>query len=208
MVDDRGFPLSSVKIEVVGTDVDGMPIDETATTVDFRNALFDRRLPGSARLIPVGDLGVMPGPIPNFPHQEGQNAESVTTGVGGHVTGRYIEPWVTRVDGTFRAAPIPPGHIHVVAQHPGYVDAMSDAIIVRSGLESSFISSFAMAAGSKAVFWTRIETPSVGSACSSRLPPGRSSGSPTPQTTGPSPLLAPQKKFSFHSPVPMRQQML
>jgi S1-C subfamily serine protease len=129
VVDDRGYPVGGATIEVVGTDSDGMPIDETSTTVDFRSASFERLLAGAAPLIPMGDLGVTPGPVPSLPHES-------LTGAGwgpGNALGRQVDPWVTRADGSFRAAPVPPGSIHVIARHPGYVDATSELTTMRSG---------------------------------------------------------------------------
>ena len=50
-----------------GTDAEGMPIDETSAMIDFRADRFELSLPGPAPLIPMGELGVMPGPIPDLP---------------------------------------------------------------------------------------------------------------------------------------------
>jgi hypothetical protein len=127
VVDDRGYPVSGATIEVVGTDADGMPIAETNTMTEFRDDLFEHVLPGPAPLIPMGELGVMAGPIPDLP----RGALPVTSG-----DRRGGEAWVTRRDGFFRAAPVPPGRVHVIVRHPSYVEATSETVAVTSGGES------------------------------------------------------------------------
>ena len=66
MVDDRGYPVAGATIEVVGVDAEGMPIDETTALADFREEHFEATLAGPAPLIPMGELGFMPGPDPRF----------------------------------------------------------------------------------------------------------------------------------------------
>lgn len=130
VVDDRGYPIAGATIEVVGTDTDGMPIDETSTMLDFREERFEVSLRGPTPLIPVGELGVMPGPIPDLPHASAAESGAATAPRGG-------EPWVTRADGTFRAEPIPPGRVRAIVRHPGYVEALSELVTIRSGMEST-----------------------------------------------------------------------
>lgn len=129
VVDDRGYPVAGATIEVVGVDAEGMPIDETSAMAEFRDDNFEQMLPGPAPLIPMGELGVMPGPIPDLP-REGAVFAQVGSGGGG-------DPWVTRADGTFRAEPIPPGRVHAIVRHPEYVEAMSETVTLRSGGEAT-----------------------------------------------------------------------
>lgn len=131
VVDDRGYPVSGATIEVIGTDTEGMPIDETAALIDFREARFETALAGPAPLIPMGELGVMPGPIPDLPPASAAVVEATS---GARRNGG--DPWVTRGDGTFRCDPVPPGRVHAIVRHPGYVEALSDAVTIRSGAES------------------------------------------------------------------------
>ncbi len=133
VVDDRGFPIAGASIEVIGVDEEGMPIDETSAMIDFRDTRFEVSLPGPRPLIPMGELGVMPGPIPDVPKEGAPIAGLSSDGEkkkGG-------DPWVTRADGTFRCDPVPPGRVHAIVRHPSYVEAMSDLVTVRSGLETS-----------------------------------------------------------------------
>lgn len=123
VVDDRGYPVAGASIEVVGTDTDGMPVDETASLTEFRDAHFEAALTGPRPLIPMGELGVMPGPIPDVPH-EGFVVPGATGGG---------DPWVTRADGTFRAEPLPPGRVQAIVRHPAYVETTSELVTIRAG---------------------------------------------------------------------------
>ncbi|MFT3773617.1 MAG: carboxypeptidase regulatory-like domain-containing protein [Minicystis sp.] len=134
VVDDRGYPVGGATIEVIGTDAEGMPIDETSAMIDFQKERFELALPGPAPLIPMGELGVMPGPIPDLPPASAAIA-AVDSGTTGQRRGG--DPWVTRADGTFRCEPIPPGRVHAIVRHPGYVETISDAVSIRLGVEST-----------------------------------------------------------------------
>lgn len=126
VVDDRGFPVGGASVEVIGTDTDGMPIAVTRAMTAFREDHFEQSLPGSMPLIPLGELGVMLGPIPDLPHEEGSTRE----------LGTDDDPWVTNADGVFRAEPIPPGRVQVIVRHPDYVEAVSEMVTLRSGGEA------------------------------------------------------------------------
>ncbi len=131
VVDDRGFPVAGATIEIVGVDADGMPIDETTALLDFREEHFEATLAGPAPLIPMGELGFMPGPIPDLPHGGSGLA------LGGEAPHRGGDPWVTRADGTFRADPVPPGRVHAIVRHPDYVETISDMVTLRAGGEAT-----------------------------------------------------------------------
>ncbi len=125
--DERGFPIDGAIIEVLGTDVDGMPIHETTDRSTFRDDLFEFAMGGPTPLLPRGELGVMPGPIPPIPHAGGAFS------TGGE--GRGGEPWVTQDDGTFRCSPVTPGRVQVLVHHPEYVEALSDVFTLPPGGE-------------------------------------------------------------------------
>lgn len=129
VVDDRGFPVSGATIEVVGVDLEGMPIDETSALVEFRDDNFEMLLSGPAPLIPVGELGVMPGPIPELPRDGSPFAASAA--------GRAEDAWVTRADGFFRAEPLPPGRMHAIVRHPDYVEGISETVKIVPGGEAT-----------------------------------------------------------------------
>ncbi len=127
VVDHRGFPVAGATLEVVGTDLSGQPISETPSTQSFRQAHFAWALPGPPALIPAGELGVMPGPIPPIPH--GQST-GLTTTPGSTV------PWVTDRNGEFSIGPVPPGRVGVIVRHPAYVETVSDAVTLGAGAEA------------------------------------------------------------------------
>ena len=137
VVDDGGFPIAGATIEVVGVDTEGMPIDETSAMNDFRDERFEVTLAGPAPLIPMGELGVMPGPIPDLPRASSTGLPPPTgsSSSGGGPAG--AAPWVTRADGTFRCEPVPPGRIHAIVRHPSYVEAVSEMVTLRSGGEAT-----------------------------------------------------------------------
>jgi hypothetical protein len=124
--DDRGIPVDGATIEVIGTDVDGMPIHETTDRSGFRDDLFSFALQGPLPLVPRGELGVMPGPIPPIPRAGDVSAGARTTGG---------EPWVSRVDGTFRAAPVTPGRVQLLVRHPEFVETLTEVVPLGPGQE-------------------------------------------------------------------------
>lgn len=123
VVDVRGFPVDGATIRVVGTDLEGMPIDEEPRRGAFREAHFTATLAGPTPLVPAGDLGVVPGPIPGIPRAFG--GPSLLAGKAGEAE---VEPWVSARDGTFHATPIPPGRVRALVRHPQYVEAMSEVV--------------------------------------------------------------------------------
>ncbi len=125
--DERGFPVAGATIEVFGTDLDGMPIHESTDRSSFRDDLFDFALAGPVPLVPRGELGFMPGPIPPIPR---------ASDVFGSSAGRGGDPWVTAADGTFRASPIAPGRVQLLVRHPEYTEAMSEVVSLASGGEA------------------------------------------------------------------------
>jgi len=130
VVDDRGYPVDGATIEVIGVDDEGLPIDESALLTDLTTAHFALGLAGPRPLLPVGELGVMPGPIPDLPRDEPFGAVASVHPMG-------PEPWVTRRDGTFRVAPVPPGRLQALVRHPSYVEGASEVVTLRPGGEAT-----------------------------------------------------------------------
>jgi hypothetical protein len=128
--DGRGRPVDGATIEVVGSSPNGAPIDDDPRRRNFSRAQFDATLAGPRPLIPSGELGVVPGPVPPIPHASELSLLGASTSLG---PTSLEEPWVTRADGTFRAAPASPGRIRVVVRHPEYLEALSDTVTLVPG---------------------------------------------------------------------------
>ena len=127
VVDDRGDPVEGAFIEIVGVDDEGMPIDETASVDAFQGQHFASVLGGPRPLLPVGELGVMAGPVPDLPHAGVQ-----ATPAPPHVE---HDPWRSAAEGRFHCAPVAPGRIRVIARHAEYVEGLGDAVSLRAGGE-------------------------------------------------------------------------
>jgi hypothetical protein len=132
VVDARGFPVDGATIQVVGTDFAGAPIDEDPRRARFRDAHFAMALSGPRPLIPAGELGVMPGPVPPIPHTFSLSPELPAT----QAPSAADEPWVTRADGSFRAAPVSPGRVRALVRHPQFIEALSDVVTLSSATEA------------------------------------------------------------------------
>jgi len=137
VVDTRGQPVGGATIEIVGTDANGGPIFDDPRRARFQTAHFDAMLSGPAPLLPAGELGVMPGPVPPIPlHSFAPQASGVASSSGPKRDTADGEPWVTRDDGIFRAAPASPGRIRAIVHHPQYVDAESEVVTLAPGGEA------------------------------------------------------------------------
>jgi hypothetical protein len=140
IVDTRGYAVDGATIRVVGTDLEGMPIDEDPQRSSFSDAHFTAALAGPRPLLPAGELGVMPGPVPGIPHGPltglafaGGSGSGLGLGLGtAPSTSSSDEPWVSGRDGTFKATPITPGRVRALVHHPQYVEAMSDVVTLVS----------------------------------------------------------------------------
>jgi len=133
VVDTRGDPVDGATIEIAGTDSMGGPILDDPKRSGFQAAHFDAMLAGPSPLVASGELGVMPGPVPPIP-VSGSRASVVSPSAG--PIAFEVEPWVTRDDGTFRAAPASPGRVRVFVRHPQYVEAESEVVTLRPGGEA------------------------------------------------------------------------
>jgi hypothetical protein len=142
VVDARGYPVDGATIEVVGTDPSGAPIVDDPRRAGFQAAHFEAMLSGPAPMQPMGELGVVPGPVPPIPHEasgSGLQAPGGSTAFAGARTLKPqapVEPWVTDASGEFRASPASPGRIRAIVHHPQYVDAQSDVVTLAPGGEA------------------------------------------------------------------------
>jgi hypothetical protein len=133
ITDVRGFPIEGATIEVTGTDVRGDPIMLDPKRANFQLTHFQAMLAGPSPLIPAGELGVLPGPVPPIPGAE--RVDSTATEMASRRFSPRIEPWITRADGNFSATPAPPGQLRLVVHHPQYADAESAVVVLLPGGE-------------------------------------------------------------------------
>ncbi len=132
VVDASGRPVGGASVAVVGSSFSGEPIQDDPGTQSFRQAEFDANLGGARPLVPSGELGVVPGPVPKIPHAFGLPS-AIPLPAGAATLG---EPWVTKEDGTFRITPVSPGRVRVVVHHPEFLEALSDAVTLTSDGEA------------------------------------------------------------------------
>ncbi len=133
--DGRGFPVDGATIEVVGSDASGLPIAETPALVGFRRNHFAWSLPGPLPLLPAGELGVMPGPVPPIPKP---GAEPALTANASGFSEPIVDlaPWLSDRGGHFTARPITPGRVRVLVRHPDFVEGASELVTVAPGGEA------------------------------------------------------------------------
>jgi protocatechuate 3,4-dioxygenase beta subunit len=140
VVDARGGPVGGASIEVIGTDLQGLPVAETPVLQDFRAAHFEWALPGPVPLIPAGELGVMPGPVPPIPPAWAAPAlgtGAIDPALAARAEASQSEPWVTRFDGRFTARPVTPGRVRALVRHPAFVEGISEPVTLGPGGEAS-----------------------------------------------------------------------
>jgi len=136
VVDARGFPIEGASIDVVGSDTFGLPVSDSPLTAAFRNTHFDWALSGPAPLVPAGELGVVPGPVPPIPPPGARLTPGADPWTLAELPAPTVEAWVTSRNGTFTARPVTPGRVHAVARHPDYVEGSSPSVTLGPGGEA------------------------------------------------------------------------
>jgi protocatechuate 3,4-dioxygenase beta subunit len=137
VVDARGAPIGGASIEVVGSDRFGLPIAETPLASNFRASHFEWTLTAPPGLIPAGELGVMPGPVPPIPPPGSViSSSSGLAPVDPEPASFDIPPWVTSALGEFEARPVTPGRVRALVRHPEYVEGASELVSITPGGEA------------------------------------------------------------------------
>jgi hypothetical protein len=139
VVDSRGFPIDGASIEVVGTDLRGLPVAETPLVASFRGTHFAWSVGGPVPLIPAGELGVMPGPVPPIPAPGASPGVALDPFPGASADDSELEPyepWISGSDGSFVARPVTPGRVRALVRHPAYVEGASQLVSLAPGGEA------------------------------------------------------------------------
>lgn len=118
--DVDGRPIRDARIEVVGLDLDGLPIAESPLSSAYRDAHFEFSLRPIA-WAPAGELGVTFGPVPFV----SMVTENPTQSVDFTALPADYSPWVSDGDGHFRASPVPPGRIRLIVRHNAFAEGQS-----------------------------------------------------------------------------------
>lgn len=134
VVDKNDHAIAGAEIEVIGTDLDGLPIAETPWFSAMRRGHFEAQLAPAAPLIAAGELGVMPGPIPGIP--SASSMDTSVTGLEPIEPIRLGSPWMSDVDGDFRLFPVTPGRVRLLVRHESYVETLSDPVSIEPGAEA------------------------------------------------------------------------
>ncbi len=132
VVDTGGRPIEGATIEVVGTDLWGMPVADSPGAQRFQSLHFAWALGGPVPLVPAGELGVMPGPVPPIPRAGADPLLYAGLDLGPDTEAARAS-WVSGVDGRFSAAPVTPGRVRAFVRHPAYVEGISEPVVVAPG---------------------------------------------------------------------------
>ena len=130
VVDADGYPIVGASIEVIGSDVFGLPVAESPLLMNFNRAHFAWGLSGPVALVPAGELGVMPGPVPPIP---GAGSFTLPEASGVTSAAETVDPWITRGNGEFSAYPVTPGRVRALVRHPDFVETLSSEVTLAPG---------------------------------------------------------------------------
>lgn len=125
--DPEGRPIEGARVDVIGTDTDGLPIDASPLLGAYRDAHFQFSLE-PLPLVPTGELGITVGPVPFV--SEALSGRAFTA------LPLDYEPWLTDYEGEFRAHPVPPGRVRALVRHPSYVEGLSEEVVLGPGGEA------------------------------------------------------------------------
>lgn len=119
VLDEAGRPVAGAHLEVSGETADGAPVALSGSSLGGGSAL---------RLEPVGELGVLRGPLPFPPRVPLPLAAPDEPTRDGYVTD---------AKGAFRLEGLPPGRLVVAATHPDHARAVSEPLAVEAGRTAS-----------------------------------------------------------------------
>jgi hypothetical protein len=128
VVDVAGSAIQGARLEVLGNDLQGRPIARTLGTFSsLPSAVEQLPLPApsvSPLLVPMGELGVLPGPLPRPPL--GMPVSELSTNTS----------WASGPDGRYRLEEVPPGRLQLLVHHPDFVETLSEWLTLAPGGEA------------------------------------------------------------------------
>jgi hypothetical protein len=119
VVDAEGRAIEGARLEVVGNDARGRPIARQYGMRDAPRGFFERSQAAPLPLVPMGELGVLAGPLPVPGMPPPAPAPS--------------SAWVSDLDGNYRVDDVPPGQLRLVARHPDFVESLSEPVTLDPG---------------------------------------------------------------------------
>jgi hypothetical protein len=121
-VDTEGTPVEGARLEILGSDVRGRPIARYSGSRDVPRGFFESSLGPAAPLVPMGELGVMGGPLP-LPGMPPIGPPPSAA-------------WVSDLDGNYRLEDVPPGRVQLLVRHPEFIASLSEAVTLAPGGEA------------------------------------------------------------------------
>jgi protocatechuate 3,4-dioxygenase beta subunit len=118
--DVDGRPIRDARIEIVGLDLDGLPIAESPLSAAYREAHFEFSLQPLA-WVPAGELGVTFGPVPFV----NMVTDGSVSGPDFSALPSDYSPWISDGEGHFRASPVPPGRVRLIVRHNAFAEGQS-----------------------------------------------------------------------------------
>ena len=120
VMDSARRAVAGARVELVGRNEQGVPYTRGADSAAFQASLFERHA-RPAVLFPVGDLGVVPGPVP-----------AITQSVPGALASSSA-PSITDAQGVVELDAVPVGEVRARVHHADYSEGLSMAQLVMSG---------------------------------------------------------------------------
>jgi carboxypeptidase family protein/PDZ domain-containing protein len=127
VVDAGGTPIQGARLEIVGNDLQGRPIARHSGTLSLLAPRETQSAEVSPLLVPMGELGVLSGPLPR--------PGAPPQGLGPSVLDPSLA-WMSDRDGQFRLEDVPPGRVQLLVHHSDFVEALTEAVTLAPGGEA------------------------------------------------------------------------
>ncbi len=136
VVDGAGVPVTGARVELRGATA-GRMVTLSAETLARRLSRGQPQAGSNGRLLPIGELGVLVGPIP-YPPPPGARVATAPAGATPSGTppaaakdpvAEAVRGFVTDADGRFRIPGVPPGRFVATAVHPDFAEGGADVTV-------------------------------------------------------------------------------